>query len=85
MCWEEKHTDYPVPTTRHSSWLLDNGIWYWLYCCCCVRITKWGLYSPLLVFYIEPNHRFEKTRKNNNKIGKNEKTLEKTEWQIKNG
>jgi hypothetical protein len=36
------------------------------------------LYSPLLVFYIEPNHRFEKTRKNNNKIGKNDKRLKST-------
>jgi len=61
MCWEEKYPCDSVPTTGHSSWLLDNGVWYWLYCCCCVRITKWGLYRSFLVFYIKPNHHVEKT------------------------
>ena len=63
MCWEEKYTCDSVPSTGNSSWLLDNGVWYWLHCCCCVRITKWGLYRSMLVFYIEPIKGFQKTWK----------------------
>jgi len=70
ICWNRKVSCYSVPTTRHSSWLLDNGVWYWFYCCCYVEISWRGLYLSLYLYICHGNHTSLKTlRKVNIYIG----------------
>ena len=43
---EETFSCYPVPTWRHGCWFLVIGVRHWLYNCCTVRISQWGVYVP---------------------------------------